>query len=177
MPIKPAEKPPCYPLREGNIAIPYIDGNEAMERIFNAIINAQSNVWLTMCFVNIHFKIPSFNKKIIEIISGVSQKKNMDLRVLAWRSKVKSGDFAGTKKDFDTLQEFNCKTKIRWDSNKLGCHHQKIFIIDDKIAFVGGINMDETHIDSRAHDRKKPKPHPTHDLFCSCKVTAFYFTA
>lgn len=39
-------------------------------------------------------------------------------------------------------------------SNKLGCNHQKIFIIDDKIAFVGGINMDETHIDVCAHMRK-----------------------
>ena len=170
MSIQPAEKPPCYPRREGNTAIPYIDGEKAMERIFNAILNAQSKVWLTMCFVDVHFKIPSFNKSIIEIISEVSQKENMDLRVLAWRSKVKSGDFAGTKKDFKLLKELDCKAKIRWDSNEFGCHHQKIFIIDDKTAFVGGINMDETHIDTSAHDRKKP--HSTHDLFCEIRGPA-----
>jgi phosphatidylserine/phosphatidylglycerophosphate/cardiolipin synthase-like enzyme len=141
-----------------------------MDRIFNAILNAQSKVWLTMCFVDVHFKIPSFNKSIIEIISEVSQKENMDLRVLAWRSKVKSGEFAGTKKDFKLLKELDCKAKIRWDSNELGCHHQKIFIIDDKTAFVGGINMDETHIDTSAHDRKKP--HSTHDLFCEIRGPA-----
>jgi len=170
MSIQPAEKPPCYPRREGNTAIPYIDGEKAMERIFNAILNAQSKVWLTMCFVDVHFKIPSFNKSIIEIITEVSQNANMDLRVLAWRSKVKSGDFAGTQKDFKLLKELDCKAKIRWDSNELGCHHQKTFIIDDETAFVGGINMDETHIDSSSHDRKKP--HPTHDLFCEIRGPA-----
>jgi len=170
MSIQPAEKPPCYPRREGNTAIPYIDGEKAMERIFNAILNAQSKVWLTMCFVDVHFKIPSFNKSIIEIITEVSQNANMDLRVLAWRSKVKSGDFAGTQKDFKLLKELDCKAKIRWDSNELGCHHQKTFIIDDETAFVGGINMDETHIDSSSHDRKKP--HSTHDLFCEIRGPA-----
>ncbi len=167
MPIQPVEKEPCYPRRGGNKAIPYIDGEKAMNRIFNAILNAQSNVWLTMCFVDVHFKIPSFDKSIIEIISDVSQKENMDLRVLAWRSKLKSGDFAGTNKDFKILKDLDCKAKIRWDCNKLGCHHQKIFIIDDNIAFVGGVNMDETHIDSHAHDRKDP--HSTHDLFCEIR--------
>jgi len=170
MSILPAKEPPCYPLREGNIAIPYIDGKKAMERIFHAILDAQSSVWLTMCYVNIHYKIPTFNKSIIEIISEVSQKKNMDFRVLAWRSKAIGGDFEGTRKDFKLLKNLNCKAKIRWDSNKFGCHHQKIFIIDDKIAFVGGINMDETHIDTSAHDRKKP--HPTHDLFCEIRGPA-----
>ncbi len=170
MPIPPSKDPPCYPLRQGNIAIPYIDGEKAMERIFNAILNAQSKVWLTTCFVNVHFKIPSFDKSIIKIISEVSQKQNIDFRVLAWRSKVIGGDFEGTNKDFKILKSLNCKAKIRWDSNKIGCHHQKIFIIDDKIAFVGGVNMDETHIDSSAHDRKKP--HPTHDLFCEIRGPA-----
>ncbi|MHC4489473.1 MAG: phospholipase D-like domain-containing protein, partial [Planctomycetota bacterium] len=136
MAILPASIEPCYPQRGGNIAITYIDGEKAMKRIFNVILNSQAKVWLTMCFVDIHFKIPPFNKSIIEIISKVSQKENMDLRVLAWRSKIESGDFAGTKKDFKILKELDCKAKIRWDSNKLGCHHQKIFIIDDKIAFV-----------------------------------------
>jgi len=167
MSILPAKESPCYPQREGNIAIPYIDGEEAMDHIFNAILNAKSSVWLTMCYAKIHFKIPSLNKSIIEIISEVSQKENVDLRILAWRSKAIKGDFEGTKKEFKMLRNLNCKAKIRWDCNKLGCHHQKVFIIDDNIAFVGGINMSEDFIDTRAHDRKNP--HPTHDLFCEVR--------
>lgn len=167
MSILPAKESPCYPPREGNIATPYIDGNEAMSSIFNAILNAKSSVWLTMCYATIHFKIPSLNKSIIEIISEVSQKENMDLRILAWRSKAIKGDFEGTKKDFKILKNLNCKARIRWDSNKLGCHHQKTFVIDEKIAFVGGINMSEKFIDTCAHDRKNP--HPTHDLFCEVR--------
>jgi phosphatidylserine/phosphatidylglycerophosphate/cardiolipin synthase-like enzyme len=167
MSILPAKKTPCYPLREGNIAIPYIDGKDAMDSIFNAILNANSSVWLTMCYAKIHFKIPSLNKSIIEIISEVSQKENMDLRILAWRSKAIKGDFEGTKKEFKILKNLNCKAKIRWDSNKFGCHHQKIFIIDGKNAFVGGVNMSEKFIDTTAHDRKHP--HPTHDLFCEVR--------
>jgi len=169
MTIRSASKRPCYPQREGNIAIPYIDGEKAMKKIFNEILNAQSKVWLTMCFVDIDCVIPSLNKSIITIISDVSH-KNIDVRVLAWRSAVKSGDFAGTQKDFKILKKLNCKAKFRWDSNKLGCHHQKTFIIDDKIAFVGGINMDETHIDSNAHNRREP--HSTHDLFCEIRGPA-----
>ncbi len=160
----------CYPQREGNTAIPYIDGEKAMKRIFNKILEAESKVWLTVCFVDIDFRIPSFDRSIIEIISEVSRKENLDFRILAWRSKMTKGDFEGTKKDFDKLKDLNCNAKFRWDYNKWGCHHQKIFIIDDKIAFVGGVNMDETHIDSSAHDRKKP--HPMHDLFCEIKGPA-----
>ncbi len=167
MPIPSASQAPCYPQREGNIAIPYIDGQEAMRHIFNAILKAQAKVWLTMCYVDIDFIIPSFDNKIIKIVSEVSQKENMDFKVLAWRSKAIRGDFEGTKEDFERLKGLNCKAKFRWDYNKLGCHHQKIFIIDDKIAFVGGINMDKTHIDTSAHDRKEP--HPTHDLFCEIR--------
>lgn len=170
MPIPSASIGSCYPQREGNIAIPYIDGEKAMQRIFGAIVNAQSKVWLTMCFVDVNYVIPSFNKSIMEIISDISHNQNVDVRVLAWRSKVKSGDFAGTKNDFKVLKNLNCKAKFRWDSNKLGCHHQKIFIIDTQIAFVGGINMDETHIDSNTHNRMKP--HSTHDLFCEIRGPA-----
>ena len=170
MSIPPASEGQCYPQREGNIAIPYIDGEEAMKRIFDMILKAQSKVWLTMCFVDINFKIPSFEESIIEMISKVSQKKPMDFRVLAWRSKVSSGDFEGTKDDFELLEKNNCKAKIRWDVNKFGCHHQKIFIIDDKVAFVGGINMVEAYIDTSAHNRDEP--HPTHDLFCEIKGPA-----
>ncbi len=170
MSIPPASEEPCYPQRGGNTAIPYIDGEESMKHIFNKIKRAKSKVWLTMSFVDINFKIPSFKKSIIEMISKVSQKKNMDFRVLAWRSKVSSGDFEGTKDDFELLEKNKCKAKIRWDVNKLGCHHQKIFIIDDKIAFVGGINMDEAHIDTSAHNRDESRP--THDLFCEIRGPA-----
>lgn len=170
MSIPPASKGQCYSQRKGNTAIPYIDGEEAMKRIFDMILKARSKVWLTMCFVDIHFKIPFFKKSIIDMISEVSQKKNMDFRVLAWRSKVSSGDFEGTKDDFELLEKNNCKAKFRWDVNKFGCHHQKIFIIDDKVAFVGGINMAETYIDTSAHNRDEP--HPTHDLFCEIKGPA-----
>ncbi len=170
MSIPPALIKPCYPQREGNTAIPYIDGEVAMERIFTEILRARSKVWLTMCFVDINFKIPSINKSIIDIISEVSQKEDLDFRVLAWRSKTINGDFEGTKKDFKKLKELNCKAKFRWDYNKLGCHHQKNFIIDDEIAFVGGINMNENHVDSSAHTRRKP--HSTHDLFCEIRGPA-----
>lgn len=164
MAIPPVPKELCYPQREGNTAIPYIDGEESMKRIFEVISGAESQVWMTMCFVDVNFKIPSFDKSIIEIISEVSQKEGIDFRVLAWRSKVSSGDFGGTKDDFELLEKHNCKAKIRWDVNKFGCHHQKIFIIDDKTAFIGGVNMDETHIDNSAHNRDEPPPR--HDLFC-----------
>jgi len=170
MSILPVKESPCYPQRKGNIAIPYIDGEKAMARIFEAIRDAKSSVWLTMCYATIHYKLPSLNKSIIEILSDVSQKENMDVKILAWRSKAIRGDFEGTRKEFKTLTDLHCKAKIRWDCNKLGCHHQKIFIIDGQTAFVGGINMSEDFIDSCAHDRKHP--HPTHDLFCEIRGPA-----
>ena len=119
MSIPPASKGQCYPQREGNTAIPFIDGEKAMKRIFNKIKRAKSKVWLTMCFVDINFKIPSFEESIIEMISKVSQKKNMDFRVLAWRSKVSSGDFEGTKDDFELLEKNNCKAKNIMLSSKI----------------------------------------------------------
>ncbi|MDH5649575.1 MAG: phosphatidylserine/phosphatidylglycerophosphate/cardiolipin synthase family protein [Gammaproteobacteria bacterium] len=155
-----------YPAREENKIETLVDGERAFDEIFSAVMSAKTRVWLTMSFADINCKVPVVNgetgKSIIDILTQVSG-KGVDVRVLAWRSDTR-GDFQGDRLEREKLRYSQCKAKFRWDVKPVGCHHQKTFIIDSNIAFVGGINMEQAYMDNKAHNREKIQA--THDLFC-----------
>jgi phospholipase D1/2 len=53
---------------------------------------------------------------------------------------------------------FDPKISIKWDSNHPldGSHHQKILVIDDALAFCGGIDITGSRWDTRGHRDKEP---------------------
>lgn len=85
---------------------------------------------------------------------------------------------------FSWDREFLTWAKLRWrrlrrldyrldDSHPIGaCHHQKIVVIDDRLAFIGGLDVSSGRWDSRAHRLDDPLRHdevaaayaPFHDV-------------
>jgi phospholipase D1/2 len=67
---------------------------------------------------------------------------------------------------------------FRLDSNHplTGCHHQKILVIDDSVAFCGGIDMTTDRWDTSNHREEDPyrtRPDgssygPFHDVTTAC---------
>lgn len=69
---------------------------------------------------------------------------------------------------FSWDREFLTWAKLRWgrprrldyrldDNHPIGaCHHQKIVVIDDRLAFIGGLDVSSGRWDSRAHRLDEP---------------------
>ncbi len=99
---------------------------------------------------------------------------DLDIRILKWNFGALKALTRGTTAYDVARWALHDRIKFKLDSaHPLGCsHHQKIVIIDDRIAFCGGIDMTKDRWDTREHldddpRRKQPsgKPHgPWHDL-------------
>lgn len=48
-------------------------------------------------------------------------------------------------------------------SSNPGTHHQKLLLIDEQVAFIGGINHIPQNLDNRAHSAKLTTPYQWHD--------------
>ena len=44
-----------------------------------------------------------------------------------------------------------------------GCHHQKLVVIDGKLAFLGGLDLCDSRWDTRGHPKRSPERIDTHD--------------
>jgi phospholipase D1/2 len=94
--------------------------------------------------------------------------------VLAWDEGVLSVPFRGTTMFRMLKWRLDDHVTIKWDSTHplAASHHQKMLVIDDSIAFCGGIDITADRWDTRHHRDREPlrkRPftrrdyHPWHD--------------
>jgi phospholipase D1/2 len=98
-------------------------------------------------------------ERLGEVLTGlVEQNPDLDVRVLIW-------DYApifAMERELGALQRLalasNGRIKVEWakDHPKGGAHHQKILVIDDALAFTGGIELTINRWDTREH--RVPEP-------------------
>jgi phosphatidylserine/phosphatidylglycerophosphate/cardiolipin synthase-like enzyme len=154
-----------YPVRVASELDFYIDGEEAFAAIAQAIESAQSYVYMTCAYSSLNFRMrPPASEQLADLCSRLAQ-RGVRVAMLFWQPVDVRGNpdlkMAGTvpHSAYSDLAAQAPKVMARWDIAKtagiypamLGCHHQKTFIIDGKIAFVGGINMTQDYWDSSAH--------------------------
>jgi len=103
----------------------------------------------------------------------VEEQPNLEVFILVWWGSV----FYGANRDFPISfgTEWWSHPRIHFrldDHHPLGaCHHQKIIVIDDKVAFSGGMDLTQGRWDSARHTpennhRREPNaPYgPVHDV-------------
>jgi len=92
-----------------------------------------------------------------------NRRRNLEVRVLKWNFGLFKAVFRGTMV-FDLLRWLrHPRITFKLDSaHPLGCsHHQKIVVIDDKVAACGGIDMAAERWDTSSHlenDRRRRLP-------------------
>jgi len=177
-----------YPARAGNALELYVDGQAAFAAIADAIRQAKQYVYATFAYIEPKFCLEpdKTNTTILQLLS-IMAKSGVDVRILIWSPETKT---PGTIPDSDSSKLFDINAgqgtiKARWDvaiPPFIGCHHQKSFVIDGQIAFVGGINSLQAYWDTNEHvpddlrrlpfDVKQPMSEsafanvpPLHDLF------------
>ncbi|GGP44312.1 phospholipase D-like domain-containing protein [Saccharothrix coeruleofusca] len=151
---------PRRPVRAGNDLEVLVDGREALPRIAEAIRTARSHVHIASWCASPDFRLtrepgaPTFRELLAEAAERV------DVRLLLWAGPPVPMFEPTRKRMIEARQEFTRGTGVKCvlDSRErtLHCHHEKIVVVDDELAFVGG--MDFTALEGDRHDSTEHPP-------------------
>lgn len=106
----------------------------------------------------------------------VRRRRSLQVRVLDWDYPM----LFGTDREFPPIYGFGWKPRrrvhLRYDNTHPvgGSQHQKIVVIDDALAFCGGLDLADRHWDTCEHRANDPRrtsrsvPYPPfHDVMCA----------
>ena len=149
------------PPREGNALEVLIDGAEGLPAIAEAIRGARRHVHICSWHVEADFALERDGgprSRVRDLLGEVAER--VPVRVLVWAGApvpVFKPARHAVRAQRDALVR---GTKVRVELDARGramhCHHEKLVIVDDEIAFVGGIDMT-----ALAGDRYDHNAHPT----------------
>src|SRR5579859_848215 len=145
------------PPRAGNRVEVLVDGETALPRIADELDRAESHVHLAGWFFTPEFRLrlggPELRKLLAELAGRV------DVRVLSWAGSPLPLFHPDRKQGRELRDALTRGTRVRCalDARErpMHCHHEKLVIVDDRVAFVGGIDL--TYL---AGDRFDRDDHP-----------------
>jgi phosphatidylserine/phosphatidylglycerophosphate/cardiolipin synthase-like enzyme len=145
------------PPRDGNTLEILVDGDNALPRLQQEIEEARESVLLSGWHFDPAFRLSRGGPTLRDMLATAAER--VDVRVLAWagaplplftpsRSQVRKGReqlIGGTR------------TRMALDRRErpMHCHHEKIAVIDGRVAYVGGIDLT-----ALAGDRLDSSGHP-----------------
>src|SRR5437870_832776 len=147
------------PARRGNALEVLIDGAHALQAIAVAIAAARAHVhiagWhLTPDFALTRHETPTILRELLAVVAA-----RLPVRVLIWAGaplpvlRPWRGDGREVRDQLMAGSRIQCALDAR--ERPMHCHHEKTIVIDDRIAFVGGIDLTNFH-----GDRWDTQDHP-----------------
>lgn len=132
-------------VRDGNSVEILIDGAEALPRIAQALAQARSHVHLTGWYFSPDFALERTGELTVlrNLLADLAERA--DVRMLVWAG-APLPLFRPSRRDVRKMREqLTRHTRIRCaldaKERPLHCHHEKTIVIDDRVAFVGGIDL------------------------------------
>jgi phosphatidylserine/phosphatidylglycerophosphate/cardiolipin synthase-like enzyme len=133
------------PPRQGNELEILIDGAAALPAMADELAKAQSHVHLMGWYLSPHLQLTRGDDPVVvrNVLAELAER--IDVRVLLWGgAPVRL--FRPSRTDVRLVRDELCvKTKVDCEIDScvgpLHCHHEKTVVIDDKVAFVGGIDL------------------------------------
>jgi phosphatidylserine/phosphatidylglycerophosphate/cardiolipin synthase-like enzyme len=143
------------PPRDGNRVEVLIDGAEALPRLEGEIAAAQESVVLAGWCFEPSFRLSRGGPTLRELLAETSA----EVRVLAWAGAplpLFTPSRAEVRATRDALVR-GTTIRMALDARErpMHCHHEKLAVIDGRVAFVGGIDLT-----SLAGDRLDTSAHP-----------------
>jgi cardiolipin synthase len=161
-----------YPVRDGNLISPLVDGEPAFRRVCEAIEQAEHSVWVTVTIMWPDFQMPDGQGMALDVL-GRAAARGIDVRVIFWRPGQETPRyfrtaFWGSAEHLALLESRRSGIKIRWDRAKPGyCQHQKIWLIDaghdTSLAIPGGINLNPNSVAAPGHHGSRRNQN--HDVY------------
>src|SRR5229473_4748289 len=147
--------------RPWNAVTMLVDGAEAFQAMADAIANAQSHVHLTGWHITPSFAMTRGERPIVlkELLAEVAAR--IPVRVLIWAGvplpvmQPWRGDVRNLRDELTAGNQTDCALDAR--ERPMHCHHEKTIVIDDRIAFVGGIDLTNFHADRWDSQDHKPR--------------------
>ncbi|HEU5215639.1 MAG TPA: phosphatidylserine/phosphatidylglycerophosphate/cardiolipin synthase family protein [Gaiellaceae bacterium] len=146
--------------RAGCRVEPFVDGTEALPRIADAIRSARSHVHLAGWHFDPSFRLEDGGPTLRELLREAAER--VDVRVLAWAGAPLPLFHPDRREVRQARDELIRGTRISMalDARErpFHCHHEKLVVVDDETAFVGGIDLT-----GLGGDRLDRSDHPRRD--------------
>jgi phosphatidylserine/phosphatidylglycerophosphate/cardiolipin synthase-like enzyme len=147
------------PVRHGNAVEVLIDGEEALPAIARELERARSHVHLTGWYFSPDFALTREGDPLVLRTLLAELAERVDVRVLSWAG-APLPLFHPARREVRTMREQligDSRIQCALDSKErpMHCHHEKTIVIDDRVAFVGGIDLT-----SESGDRYDTNKHP-----------------
>src|ERR671938_772549 len=132
------------PPRAGNAVEVLVDGAQALPRLADELRRARSHVHLAGWHVTPTFRLgPSPEDELLAILA--ERAEHVPVRVLLWAGaplplfRPSRGDVRELR---DRLEQ-GTRIRVGLDARErpMHCHHEKLVVVDDRVAFVGGIDL------------------------------------
>jgi len=145
--------------RTGCHVEPFVDGSTALPRIADAIRSARSHVHLAGWHFDPSFRLEEGGPTLQELLAEAAER--VDVRVLAWAGAplpLFHPDRREVRQARDELVR-GTRVSMSLDAKErpFHCHHEKLVVVDDETAFVGGIDLTALggdRLDSDDHPRR-----------------------
>jgi phosphatidylserine/phosphatidylglycerophosphate/cardiolipin synthase-like enzyme len=129
--------------REGNDVQLLVDGAEALPELAAAIDGAESSVRLAGWHFAPDFVLDKSHRTLRQLLADAAER--VDVRVLAWAGSPLPLFHPDRGEVRETLERLTGGTRIHGalDARErpMHCHHEKLAIVDGRVAFVGGIDL------------------------------------
>jgi phosphatidylserine/phosphatidylglycerophosphate/cardiolipin synthase-like enzyme len=131
------------PPRDGNALEVLVDGEEALPRLQDELAQAEESVLLAGWCFEPSFRLSRGGPTLRELLAETAERA--EVRVLAWAGAplpLFNPSRAAVRADRDALVK-GTRIRMALDSRErpMHCHHEKLAVIDGKVAYVGGIDL------------------------------------
>jgi phosphatidylserine/phosphatidylglycerophosphate/cardiolipin synthase-like enzyme len=129
------------PPRQGNDLEVFVDGSEALPAIARAIEEAREHVWVA----GWHFtpELQVGESSLRELLAETAER--VEVKVLAWAGAPLPLFHPDRKEVREMRERLVAGTRIECAlddrERPMHCHHEKLVIVDGRVAFVGGIDL------------------------------------
>ena len=133
------------PPRPGNALTVLIDGADALQAIAVAIAEARSYVHITGWHITPTFAMTRGERPVVLKALLAEVAARIPVRVLIWAGvpvpvmQPWRGDVRNVRDQLIAGTRIQCALDAR--ERPMHCHHEKTILVDDRIAFVGGIDL------------------------------------
>jgi phosphatidylserine/phosphatidylglycerophosphate/cardiolipin synthase-like enzyme len=132
------------PPRPGNDLEILIDGASFLPRLAEELARAESHVHITGWYLSTELALERDGRRLalLDLIAELAQR--LDVRVLLWAG-APLPLFRPTRKAVrevgERLRSVGVSVGLDAKERPLHCHHEKLVIVDDRLASVGGIDL------------------------------------
>ena len=147
------------PMRPGNAVDILIDGAQALPTIAEELRLAHSHVHLAGWHFSPDFALKRDGEAVVlrNLLAELAER--LDVRVLVWAGaplplfRPSRGEVRKMRERLVKYTKVECALDAK--ERPMHCHHEKTIVIDDRVAFVGGIDLT-----SESGDRYDADHHP-----------------